>query len=269
MEDLNKTQLVLLTLLISFVTSIATGIITVSLLQEVPAEITQTINRVVEKTVEKVVPEEGAGSGEVKEVTVVVKEEDRVIDAIAKNGESIVRVIANDPTTGLTTTSLGVLISKEGLIVTNRQDGLNTEGTFRTNFSEGTSFDLRILAYDDESNLAFFQTVKPTGLVLPAEPAILSQVAPQLGQSVVSIEGDSRNIVGVGRVIGLSSKDVDGKDFAVVIETDTVAKAPTFGGPLINLSGDVIGIHISKSEPNSNAFASVWAIKQAMSRHSI
>src|SRR6185295_13668801 len=90
MEDLNKQQLILLTLLISFVTSIATGIITFTLLQEAPVEVTQTINRVVERTIEKVAPAEGQPEKTV--TTVVVNEEDRVLDSISKNEKSIVRL---------------------------------------------------------------------------------------------------------------------------------------------------------------------------------
>ena len=53
-EDLNKTQLLLLTLLVNFVTSIATGVLTVSLLTETSPTVTQTVNRIVERTVESV-----------------------------------------------------------------------------------------------------------------------------------------------------------------------------------------------------------------------
>ncbi len=53
-KDLNKSQLILLTLLISFVVSIATGIVTVSLMQKVPLTATQTINKVIRQTIEKV-----------------------------------------------------------------------------------------------------------------------------------------------------------------------------------------------------------------------
>ena len=53
-KELNKTQLVLLTLLITFVVSIATGIVTVSLMQQMPKSVPQTINNVIQRTIEKV-----------------------------------------------------------------------------------------------------------------------------------------------------------------------------------------------------------------------
>ena len=73
-EHLNRTQIILLTLLVSFVTSIATGIVTVTLLAQAPQGVTQTINRVVERTVERVVPDVSKNQiAATKEVTVVVK----------------------------------------------------------------------------------------------------------------------------------------------------------------------------------------------------
>ncbi len=53
-EDLNKNQIILLTLLVSFVTSIATGIVTVTLIDQAPAPVAQTINQIVERTIERV-----------------------------------------------------------------------------------------------------------------------------------------------------------------------------------------------------------------------
>jgi len=56
-KDLNKTQLILLALLLSFVTSIATGITTVTLMEQAPSSVTVPINRIIKQTVEKIVPD--------------------------------------------------------------------------------------------------------------------------------------------------------------------------------------------------------------------
>src|SRR3989344_4148104 len=87
MEQLTKSQIILLTLLVSFVTSIATGIVTVTLLDQAPHEITKTINQVVERTIERVVPDETRQAASVvttTEKTVVVKEEDLITESIHK-----------------------------------------------------------------------------------------------------------------------------------------------------------------------------------------
>ena len=53
-QELDKKQLILLTLLITFVVSIATGIVTVSLVNQAPKSVPQTINNVIQRTIEKV-----------------------------------------------------------------------------------------------------------------------------------------------------------------------------------------------------------------------
>lgn len=57
-KDLNKSQLILLAVLLSFITSIATGITTVTLMQQAPASFTVPVTRIVRETVEKIVPAE-------------------------------------------------------------------------------------------------------------------------------------------------------------------------------------------------------------------
>ncbi len=61
MKELNKSQLILLALLISFVTSIATGISTVTLMQQAPPSITTPIQKIIRQTVEKIVPSDTKG----------------------------------------------------------------------------------------------------------------------------------------------------------------------------------------------------------------
>lgn len=55
-KELNKSQLILLAVLLSFVTSIATGITTVTLLQQAPSSVTVPLTQIVRETVEKVAP---------------------------------------------------------------------------------------------------------------------------------------------------------------------------------------------------------------------
>ena len=89
-KDLNKTQLILLAILLSFVVSIATGIVTATLLQQAPPAVTQTINRVVQQTIEKVAPDYVPGQTQ----TVVVKEDDLVVDAVTKTRSNLLPLLA-------------------------------------------------------------------------------------------------------------------------------------------------------------------------------
>ena len=57
-KELNKSQLILLAILLSFITSIATGIVTVTLMQQAPASVTAPITRIIKQTVEKIMPSE-------------------------------------------------------------------------------------------------------------------------------------------------------------------------------------------------------------------
>jgi len=111
MEELNKTQLVLLMLFISFVTSIATGIVTVTLLEQAPKSVTQQINRIVERTVEKVVP----GPAETRTINtttqVVVSEDDLIIRAVAKTTPALVRIRVPGASSAVATTTVHNLAS--------------------------------------------------------------------------------------------------------------------------------------------------------------
>src|SRR3989338_1462054 len=118
MEELSKSQIVLLTLLVSFVTSIATGIVTVSLMDQAPPAIAQTVNRIIERTVEKVVPSPAGQSAAVvtTEKTIIVKESDLIVQAVEKITPSLVRVYTSsekDPTF----LGLGIVIDAEGSVI--------------------------------------------------------------------------------------------------------------------------------------------------------
>ncbi len=64
-KDLNKHQLILLALLLSFVTSLATGITTVTLMQQAPDSVSVPITKVIRQTVEKISPDPTGNSNAV------------------------------------------------------------------------------------------------------------------------------------------------------------------------------------------------------------
>jgi hypothetical protein len=90
MEELNKSQIVLLTLLVSFVTSLATGIVTVSLMEQGTTPVTNTVNKIVERTKEIVVrvPETPETVVITETETVLVNQSDLVVSAVSKNKNS-------------------------------------------------------------------------------------------------------------------------------------------------------------------------------------
>ncbi len=249
MEDLNKNQMVLLVLLISFVTSIGTGIMTVALLMEAPVEVTNTINRVVERTIQSVGPVQTIVTGGQKETqiqTVVVKEEDQVISAIEKNTKSIVRIRERNSSVDVDNLyGLGVVVSKEGIIATDKKL-LSEAMQYFAVMSDGTEIPLVSIYADKKSNIGFFKA-KPVGNYIFI-PIAFSAGDPKLGQSVVVIGGNTTNAISIGRVTLITTKDIDvtaGTKYIASFTADIGPMDSVYGGPVFSLSGELLGLSIS------------------------
>lgn len=274
MEDLNKNQIILLSILISFVTSIATGIMTVSLLQQAPIEVTRNINRIVEKTIETVTPEVVSQPTQKEVTTVVVKEEDQIIDSINKNVKSIVRIEEKDGIEGKTTLyGMGLVLTKDGQIVSDRNT-INSSSAYSAIMSDDTKLPLTPIGVNKDTNFMLFKASdKPVAKAgenqekIPAyvfTPAKFADTEPKLGQTLISIGGDTVNAVAIGRVISLNMKDSGTGStttkYLSSIETDLSTKDLLSGSPLFNLSGDVIGMKITNE--SSKSFAPVSLLKK-------
>lgn len=110
-KELNKHQLILVTLLITFVVSIATGIVTVSLMNQAPKSVPYTVNNVIQRTIEKVT---------------TVSEDAKVIDSVIENnGKDTVSLIEGDILVKVYSGSSseekllgdGILVSDVGLVL--------------------------------------------------------------------------------------------------------------------------------------------------------
>jgi S1-C subfamily serine protease len=234
----------MLAILLSFITSIATGITTVTLMQQAPASVTVPINRVVKQTVEKIQQVEGKTTVQ----TVVIKEEDLVVDALAKNKSAIFNVTKEaqdvDGKTIEVSAGQGFIVSTEGIIVADSAfvfDGgtyyiKNDSGKFKANFislGKGGFAFLKIGApMDENSKIAF--TIPTFG--------DLSKL--KIGQKVLVL----------GNTI--SSFIFDGnKDMKVVVTKSNA------GGLIMNLDGEALGIALSI---DTTSFASISSIIESL-----
>ena len=152
LDDLNKTQLVLLTLLISFVTSVAAGIITTSLLAQAPLEVTQTINRVVERTVEKVVPVAGSP----REVS-LTKEDQALLASVNKATQAVVDIAEVGTSTPLFT---GVIVSQDGIVVSGAS-GIDPSRSYYAIMSDNTKLPLAFATSSARDGVTIFRIQGP------------------------------------------------------------------------------------------------------------
>jgi len=265
MEELNKQQVVLLTLLVSIVTSIATGITTVSLVTqyETPT-VTQTINRVVEKTIERVVPEEKGEKDPVtivktpeKEiVTVVVKEEDLTIDSVQTNEKSLVRIYEVASNGNRSLVSLAVVIAEDGSIMT-RETFFNRKKSYVGVYGD-SEYELDALYQGKDDPIIIMKPILEDEQVAIFSPAAFADAgALQLGQTVLSLGGVLSNEVNSGIVKSLTTAE-DGVSITSV--QTTVPAGGFIGTILINLKGQVVGMNLGQFI-DTQTFTSVQVIQ--------
>ncbi len=265
MEKLTKQQIVLVTLLVSFVTSIATGIVTVALMDQAPAGVTQTINRVVERTIEKVVTEPAKNNNTAAVVTretIVVKEDDKIVESVDKNKNSIVRIYTKmdnaGDVAGNTFIGLGTIVSKEGLIVTGDVFA-DQSGKYLVTVDNNKFYSVKVLPRKGNSQFYFLKVIQDEKAPVIFSPVSFSDSSGlKLGQTVIAWGGQIQNSVSTGIVSSLV--DVEGKveqasttasttkvvtREIIAINTNINLADSLSGGPLLNLYGEVVGIRVS------------------------
>jgi len=250
MEELSKSQIVLLTLLVSFVTSIATGIVTVSLMDQAPPAIAQTVNRIIERTVERVVPTSEGQTATVvtTEKTVVVKESDLIVQAVEKMTPSMVRVYtsaAESPTF----LGLGIVLDSTGTVITD-SSALGELADVVLNLSDGSSVRAFVVSRDQGSGIATLETATTTRSGKPAHwtPASLAVGTPVLGQTVVVLSGKSIPRIADGLVVALIPREAGQGS---IVDTNVSKDFVMGGSPLVSVEGALVGVSTSVSRASS------------------
>lgn len=267
MHDLNPQQVILLCLLVTFVTSIATGITTVSLLEQAPDPVVQTINRVVERTVERVVPDaidepnvtvEKTPEKEI--VTVVVKEEDLTVDSVKSNSPSLVRIYYSSVSQPEQFVALGVVVSKEGRIITDRSVRNTYKGGLYAK-QGGESYPLNFVDIDSPILALFDMETETERSFIPATFGDSAKL--QLAQSVISLSGTVKDTVSTGIITSLDTVTTEegGDEVISTIATSVNQSNVQNGSILLNLQGSIVGMKISSHSAGVTTFMPSNALK--------
>lgn len=242
-EKLNKSQIVLLTLLVSFMTSMTTGIVTVSLMEGAPPVITETVNRVVERTVERVVSGQAASvaAAEAPAKTVVVRESDLIPQALQVAAPSIVRIYTNASDTPAFL-GLGVVIDASGVIAIDAEV-LGDSMDAAVELPGSMRVPAKVQSKDDVHGVIYLAgATSTTGGPVTWRPAKIAAHDQALGARIILISGKSAARVGSGIITAISPLSAGIKDTSLIIETDLAKDGILKGSPIIDTDGSVVGI---------------------------
>jgi S1-C subfamily serine protease len=147
----------------------------------------------------------------------------------------------------------GVVIKDDGTILTNFHV-VSGAKKLRVTFFDGTESEATVIGVQADKDLA---VLKPQKIPDDLEPAILGssqQLAPGDGVVAVGFPFGIGPSVSSGVVSGLNRqfKSQDGKqNLSGLIQFDAAANPGNSGGPLINMSGEVVGIVTAILNPTS------------------
>ncbi len=197
----------------------------------------------------------------------IIANESQLINQIAKDvGPSVVsvNVVGTVTTNGYFGTSqqqqegagTGVIISKEGIIITNRHVVPSSTSSVSVTLSDGTKLtDVEVIgrtAESDSLDIAFLKIKDTKGKTLTAAKLADSSKV-QVGDKVVAIGnalGQFQNTVTSGIISGfgrsVEAGDESGRASETLqnlFQTDTAINRGNSGGPLVNTNSEVVGIN--------------------------
>ena len=155
----------------------------------------------------------------------------------------------------------GFFVSGDGLIVTNRHVVEDVEADYSILTNDGESIEVEVLARDPVLDIAVLKArgELPEGgytFVPFGDSSELKQ-----GQTAIAIGnalGEFRNSVSVGVISGLARSIIAGDGMGMseqldeVIQTDAAINPGNSGGPLLNSSGQVIGVNVAVAFGSEN-----------------
>ncbi len=151
----------------------------------------------------------------------------------------------------------GFIVTKEGLVVTNRHVVSEENVDFTVALSDGQEFPAKLVSKDSLNDLAVIQILPKQGeSKIPAlTPVVLGDSANlKVGQRVLAVGNalaEYQNTVtsgivsGIGRHIIAGDRQGSSETLTGLLQTDAAINPGNSGGPLVNLAGEVIGVNVA------------------------
>lgn len=154
----------------------------------------------------------------------------------------------------------GFIISKDGLIITNRHVVSDTSATYQVLTNNNKKYNVEKIYRDPLNDLAILKINPPAGGFTPLKLGNSSIL--KLGQMAIAIGtplGEFTNTVTTGIISGLGRGITAGSPFEGyvekldnVIQTDAAISPGNSGGPLLNSKGEAIGINTAIAQEGQN-----------------
>jgi len=152
----------------------------------------------------------------------------------------------------------GFIVSRNGLIVTNRHVVSDTEAEYKVITNDEKIYDTKQILRDPLNDLAIIKIEAdnlPALTLADSDNLVLGQIAIAIGTPL----GEFRNTVTSGIISGLGRGITAGSPLENyverldnVIQTDAAINPGNSGGPLLNSKGEVIGINTAVSQEGQN-----------------
>ncbi len=256
-EDLNKSQIILLTLLVSFVTSIATGIVTVSLMEKAPKDVVRVVQRVVERTVEKVESAKPENKDEkqviekVIEKTVVVTEADLLAKAVSSVRPKLYRIY------DASGNFASFAFSFDGSFVVSAAHNIDPNAAYILKNSTGQEAELEFAQKANMRDLAKFKLKNPEALNLKSLTFPDKDVV--LGQTVFVFNDDNLQSIAKGAIVSTQNA---GFNTNISASLDTAVA--------FDINGNVVGIKNSApGEESAPEFVKFSIIKAFLENENV
>jgi serine protease Do len=152
----------------------------------------------------------------------------------------------------------GFIVGADGLIITNKHVVADTEATYKIITKDDKPFDVIKIFRDPVNDLAILK-INATGLPVAEMGDSATIKVGQLAIAIGTALGEFRHTVTTGVISGMGRGITAGSPFEGeaerldnVIQTDAAINPGNSGGPLLNSSGQVIGINVAVSQAGQN-----------------